>query len=53
MAVLADLLDRRRLAEAGHIGVLPRLGVAAPSVVGAGDLLDVFEGQLAMHAVDE
>ncbi len=41
-----------RLAEAGHVGVLARVLVAAPGVVGAGDLRDVGVGQLAVHAVD-
>ena len=40
------------LAEAGHVGVLARVLVAAPGVVGAGDLRDVVVGQLAVHAVD-
>ena len=42
----------RGLAEAGHVGVLARVLVAAPGVVGAGDLRDVLVGQLAVHAVD-
>src|SRR5690606_13512828 len=41
MAVLADLVQRGRLAEAGHVGVFARVLLASPSMVGSGDLLDV------------
>src|ERR1700687_525979 len=37
VAVLADLRERGALAEAGDVGVLARLLLAAPGVVGAGD----------------
>ena len=51
MAVLADLLQRRALAEAGNIGVRARVLLAAPGVVRAGDAGDVLVGQLAVGAV--
>ena len=51
VAVLADVVELRGLAEAGHVGVLARVLVAAPSVIGAGDLRDVLVGQLAVHAI--
>src|SRR3990172_4160069 len=51
VAVLADVLQFGALAEAGHVGVLARILVAAPGVVGAGDLRDVGIKQLAVHAV--
>ena len=58
VAVLADLLQRRALAEAGmsrpgtatlQPGVCPRSH--APGVVGVGDAGDVLVGQLAVGAV--
>src|SRR6266508_5416261 len=51
VAVLSDFLQRRCLAEAGYVGVLPRVLLAAPGVVGAGDTGDVFVGQLAVGAI--
>src|SRR5262245_62065929 len=51
VAVLAHLLLRRTLAEAGHVGVRARLLLATPGVVRGGDAGDVLVGQLAMRAV--
>src|SRR5262249_34744296 len=51
MAVLADLLQRRALAEARYVGVLARLLLATPGVAGVSDAGDVFVGQLAVRAV--
>jgi len=47
VAVLADLLERRALAEARDVRVLARVLFAAPGVVGAGDVL---VGELAVGA---
>jgi hypothetical protein len=51
VAVLAYLVQLRALAEAGHVGVLAGLRLAAPGVVGVGDAGDVLVGQLAVGAV--
>ena len=61
VAALADLLQRRALAEAGDVGVALTLtltlalsqgeggfvGLAAPGVVGIGDAGDVLRGEVA------
>lgn len=49
--MLADFLQGRALAKAGHVGVLARLLLTAPGVVGVGDAGDVLVGQLAVGAV--
>ena len=51
VAVLADLLQRRTLAEAGNVGVLARAILAALGVVSIGDAGDVVVGQLPVGAV--
>src|SRR3989442_1264226 len=51
VAVLADVIERRRHAEPRHVGVRARLLVAAPGVVGARDLGDVLVGEFAVHTV--
>src|SRR5690606_13516811 len=51
VAVLADLLQRRALAEAGDVFVFARLLLAPPGVVGVGDADNVLVGQLAVGAV--
>ncbi len=53
MAVLADLLDGRGFAEAGDVGVIARVLVAAPGMIGAGDFRDVVVRQFAMDAVGQ
>ena len=62
VAVLADLLQRRALAEAGDVGVALTLtlsreergigSLSSPGVVGAGDAGEVILGQVSMGAVD-
>src|SRR5690606_5614654 len=42
--------DRRALAEAGDVGVLTRLLLPPPGMVGPGDALDLLFGQLAVRA---
>src|SRR5579864_3539367 len=51
VAVLADVLQRGAFAEAGRVGIHARVLVAAPGVVGAGDLRDVGIRQLAVYTV--
>src|ERR1051325_2212783 len=51
VTVLADLVKRGALAEAGQIRVLARVLIAAPGVVSAGDLRDVSIRQLAVHPI--
>ena len=61
--MLADLIRRRALAEAGDVGVALTLSLSgedrgigslsSPSVVGVGDEGDVLLGQVAMGAVDQ
>ena len=51
MAVLADLLQCLALAEAGNVGVLAGVFLAAPSVVSIGDAGDVVVGQFPVGAV--
>src|SRR5690606_2864393 len=51
VVVLADLVQRGRLAEAGHVGVFARVFLTAPGVVGVGDLFDFLIGQFAPGAV--
>src|SRR5690625_2346109 len=53
MAVLADLLQRRGLAEAGHVGVFARVLLASPSMVGIGDLLNIGFTEFAPGAVHQ
>src|SRR5438128_146099 len=53
MAMIADIVERGRLAEAGHVRVLARVLVAAPGMIGAGDLCDVLVAQFAMHAINQ
>ena len=53
VAVLADLVQAGRLAEAGDVLVGARLGLAAPGVVGAGDARDVRVRQFAVGAVHQ
>ena len=50
MAVLTDVIQTGRLAEAWNIRIFP-FTIAAPPVVSIGDLLDVFIGQFPMGAV--
>ena len=52
MAVLADVLQRRALAEAGDVGVVACVLFAAPGVLGTGDASDLFVGEFAVGAVD-
>src|SRR5690606_5680357 len=49
--VLADVVQRGGLAEAGHVGVLTGILLAAPGVVGVGDLFDFLVGEFAPGAV--
>ena len=49
--MLADVVDLGSFAEPGHVGVLARVPVAAPGVVGARDLGQVLVGQLAVYPV--
>src|SRR5690606_33939467 len=51
VAVLAYVIERRALAEPGHVGVFAGALLAAPGVVGVGDPGDVHVGQLAVGAV--
>jgi hypothetical protein len=51
--VLLDFRRGRGVAEARHVLVLPGLFLAAPGVIGVGDLLDVFVGQFAVDAVHQ
>jgi hypothetical protein len=64
VVVVPDVVQRGRLAEAGHVLVtpslaLPRLrgrggvGVAAPGVVGIGDAGNVVAGQFAVYPVNQ
>src|SRR5712691_10032508 len=50
VVVFADLLQRRALAEASDVFVLPRVLLPAPGVVGAGDAGDLVIRQLAVGA---
>src|SRR5690606_31198549 len=51
VVVPADLVQRGGLAEAGHVGVFAGILLAAPGVVGVGDLFDFLIGQFAPGAV--
>ena len=51
MAVLADLFQCRRLAEAGDVFVCSGALFALPGLVGIGNAGDVFVGQLTVGAV--
>src|SRR5215213_7333420 len=51
VAMLTNVVELRCFAEAGHIGVLARVLVTAPSVIGAGDLREILIGELAMYPV--
>src|SRR5690606_1948187 len=53
MAVLADLFEGGAFAETGDIGVLPGLLLAAPGMVGIGDLLNIGLTELSPGAVHQ
>src|SRR5690625_4434652 len=53
MAVLADLFEGGAFAETGDIGVLPGVLLAAPGMVGIGDLLDIGLTELTPGAVHQ
>ena len=46
-----DLVERGRLGEPGHVGVLARSLVASPCVVGRDDLPDVGVGQFPVDPI--
>src|SRR5688572_12746014 len=49
MAMLADVIELCGLAETRHVGVLARVLVATPGVIGAGNLGKVVVSQLAVR----
>src|ERR1035437_4615081 len=51
VAVASDLVEPGGLSEAGDVRVFGRVGIAAPGVVGAGDLGDVGVGQFAVSSI--
>lgn len=53
MAVLADFLQRRGIAESRHVSVLSGSFVTAPGVVRTRDLGNVCVGKLPMDAISE
>src|SRR5690606_32580478 len=53
MAVLADLFEGGAFAETGDIGVLPGLLLAAPGMVGIGDLLNIGITEFSPGAVHQ
>jgi hypothetical protein len=48
-----NLVRAGRFTVTGDVGVLACPFVAAPRMIGAGDLVEVGIGQLAMHTVDK
>ena len=52
VAVGLDLIETRRLAETGHIHVRISAALTSPSMIGAGNFLDVPAGKFLSRAVD-
>src|SRR5438128_1501050 len=52
VVMLADLVERHASAKAGHIGVIARLWLSAPSVVRPSDARDVVVREIPVSSVD-